>query len=353
MSQIEQYNAIDDLILNVSRKVKPLYYIEPINLNDEKEAFFNGLTKNPKFIYKELEYNPDDVEKELRELIVPEGSFKQIYNDKIKHISLENELIKNRGDEEITKNNSIQIHGIPSDELILQADKILRETNLESQRKTMSAKELQRALNNALNEHELFDWTCELDDKKLTTIYAADKKITVCKDRYFSENDIERLKVHEIGVHVLRSANGYTQPLKVFATGLPGYLSTEEGLTTYFEEITNTTDYETLKNYAARVIAIESVVENMTFKDTFDMLKSYDLDNEVAWNLGVRAHRGGGYIKDHVYLEGLLKIRTYAQKNPDFETLFAGKIGLEDIAFTKNLINEGVLKKPKYLPKFL
>ncbi|GAG24501.1 unnamed protein product, partial [marine sediment metagenome] len=165
--------------------------------------------------------------------------------------------------------------------------------------------------------------------------------------------NLRGLAIHEVGVHVLRAANGYRQPLKIFAIGLPTYLSTEEGLSMYFEEITGNTNNEMLRNYAARVVAVDSLLRDLTFRKTFEKLKSYNFSDEQAWNLTLRAFRGGGYIRDHVYLEGYIQVKDFAQKKGDFKALYVGKIGIKDLTLVKDLLKKGILREAKYIPKFI
>ncbi len=139
----------------------------------------------------------------------------------------------------------------------------------------------------------------------------------------------------------------------MFALGLPGYLSTEEGLAAYFEELTGNTDEEKMRDYAGRVIAVNSVCKNLSFREAYEKLRGYGFTEGKAWRLAIRAHRGGGYIKDHVYLKGYFQVKKFAEKNGDLKSLYVGKIGIQHLPLVKNLLKEGILKKPKYLPVFL
>jgi hypothetical protein len=55
----------------------------------------------------------------------------------------------------------------------------------------------------------------------------------------------------------------------------------------------------------------------------------YDLNREEAFNITIRAHRGGGFTKDYLYLTGLKKIYDYHQKGKDLSLLLTGKVSLE------------------------
>ena len=69
----------------------------------------------------------------------------------------------------------------------------------------------------------------------------------------------------------------------------------------------------------------------------------------------MRAFRGGGYAKDHAYLQGFLAVRQYVAQSTDDDArlLFAGKFGLDDVQRVKTLMRVGFFSKPKYLPWYV
>lgn len=347
------FGALDEALMESAKKVKPEYYVEPVNANEQKGEFLAGNTQNPHFLYRDLEYDPQEVAQRLDPIEIPDDELSIIFERKKRDTLIENRIIENRGDEDIVREATITIHGSPSQQLVTYADELLQQIlNIEAE-KVVPASRIRDSLQEALYKNGLTDWNVEFSDKRLTTVYPTEKKITVCRDRKFTEIDPERLKIHEVGVHALRAANGYEQPLKIFALGLPGYLSTEEGLTSYFEEQTGNTSEEMMRDYAARVIAVDSVCQGLNFRQTFGRLKSYDLTDDQAWNLAVRAHRGGGYIKDHVYLDGNRKVKDFVETDGDFKTLYVGKVGIEDLPLVRKLVGEGTLREAKYIPRFV
>jgi uncharacterized protein (TIGR02421 family) len=346
--------TLDEALADCAKQVKPLYYIEPVNEKAIKAEFLAGRIKNPIFVYKPLEYNPEEIEAILTSIgNATDSEIGNILNSKKQEMLLENRVIANRGAEDIVRQATSSLYGVPSKELVCYAESILKQVPPKADEKDVPSDVIKKALEDALSENGLDDWKIEFSDKRLTTVYPAEKKITVCKDRKFASKDPARLKLHEVGVHAVRGANGYEQPLKVFAIGLPGYMTTEEGLTSFFEEVMQVSDEETLRKYAAEVIAINALCTNLDFRDTFDKLRSYNINNEDSWNISVRAHRGGGYIKDHIYLKGLVKVREFAKNYSDLKTLFVGKIGIEDLPLVKELIKKGIVKEAKHIPKFI
>ena len=121
----------------------------------------------------------------------------------------------------------------------------------------------------------------------------------------------------------------------------------------YSEDKTGNINNQTMRNYAGRVIAVDSVVKELSFRDCFGALVDYDFTEDDAWNLTVRAYRGGGFIKDHVYLEGYYKVKEFAENGGDICDLYVGKVGIDDLPLVKKLLDKGILKEPTYLPSFL
>lgn len=343
---------IDEVLLETGRLIK-LDYIWPVNEEEEKEKFLKGKIKNPKFLYRNLEYSPKKVEKKLAALRLPESTLGRIYTEKIRRKLLSNKIAVKRGDENVVRETSIELHGVPAKRLVNYAETLLLKTPNVQYEKNVSSNRLKRAMEEALAAYCLDDWEVEATERKLASVYSTERKIKINRNGKFTENALKRLVVHEIEVHVLRAANGYRQPLKILALGLPGYLPTEEGLASYFEELTGNSDEEKMRDYAGRVVAVDSACKNLSFRKTYERLREYGFTEGKAWRLAIRVHRGGGYIKDHVYLAGYLKVKKFAEKNGDFKTLYIGKVSIENLPLVRKLLQQGVLKKAKYLPHFL
>ncbi|MFH1063706.1 MAG: tyrosine/phenylalanine carboxypeptidase domain-containing protein [Candidatus Woesearchaeota archaeon] len=247
----------------------------------------------------------------------------------------------------------MQLYGYPSKYLLEYSLKISKETPPAEQENTIPASRIKEKIETVLRENKLIGWKVELSDKRLTTVYSAENKIGVGRDRVVSEAELARICIHEVLGHVFRCANGYAQPLKIMGLGLPGYLDTEEGLASFLEEKTGTLSTERLRDCALRVVAVDSVMKGKDFRKTFDIMKTEGLSDDQAWDLTFRVFRGGGYIKDHIYLQGLVKIRKFAEEDGDFKTLYAGAIGLDDLTLVRNLLKKGILRPPVYFPKIL
>jgi uncharacterized protein (TIGR02421 family) len=350
MLNIAKYKDIDDKLFEAQKMLRVSYYLEPTNRDEQKNKFLSSDIKNPVFKYRDLEYSPKDLEKSLKSLRPQNDELGQIYFKLIENALNSSYLLQNRGDRQKTIEYSSKEFSKPGRDLVKKAIKYLEKNPSKIETAATSAKEVILAMQKTLKKYNITDWKIHFAKTILTNIDSGNKKINIYENKKFCEGDVERLCVHEICVHVFRAINGYNQPLKIFATGLPGYVSTEEGLTSYFEEMTGNSDTQVMRNYAARVIAVDSVLRDFNFKNTFDKIKKYNFSDEDAWMLAFRAHRGGGHIKDHVYLQGYFKGKEFARDCGDFKMLYIGEVGIEHLALVKRVLDGSGLKEARLLP---
>jgi hypothetical protein len=185
------------------------------------------------------------------------------------------------------------------------------------------------------------DWDVEKREKNIFSVNAANQTVAVPEEREFTANEMMRLPLHEIGVHAVRGANGYEQEYQVMGSGAGGYHQAEEGLALFLEEAAGLSDPELKRRYAARAKSVESVINGESFSDTYDMNQDYGFDEKDAWKMAMRAHRGGGFIKDHIYAEGFQQVQAYVgdevgdgleelgEMDGNLEDLMIGKVSVE------------------------
>ena len=105
-----------------------------------------------------------------------------------------------------------------------------------------------------------------------------------------------------------------------------------------------------LKELAYRVLAVDSLAKGYTFSKTFRMLyNDYELNKNEAFHIAVRAHRGGGLTKDHLYLTGLQKIYNQYKTGKDLHLLLTGKVSLEHYDNIKYMIDKGYALQPRHI----
>lgn len=165
---------------------------------------------------------------------------------------------------------------------------------------------------------------------------------------------VEALLHHEVGTHMLTYYNGCAQPLRLLYNGLAGYEALQEGIAVLAEYLCGGLTLPRLRVLAARVIAAHGMIEGCTFADLYGLLRSrYSFDEREAYSITLRTFRGGGLIKDVIYLRGLHELLEFLRRGGDLAELFVGKIALHHLPLITELRDRGVLRYVPLRPRYL
>lgn len=346
-------------------------YLSPINRTDElarfKEAAKNGTPYNPQFTYGPL---PDVKEKELisfRDSLNRKDPIGSIFYDAAVYRLHEIVGAKTHDADDITP-ASLFIYGQPDKGLLELSRQNLQTLKPDQDSykgtrpgKTYNAEELAEICREAMR-HYGFEWKV-IVKKDFGAKAAVDnlvREFWIRSDVLFHESLVKMLVVHEIGCHVLRSENGYAQPLKIFGRGLPGYQYTEEGLAEYSEEMEGALSDDTVYRISGRAIGVDIALKG-SFWDIYLALKDH-FDIDMVFDIAQRAKLGiadtskpGSYTKDYTYLAGLLKVRQFFKNATprQINGLYAGKVGFQHLDTVIALQDEQYLVPPHALPDWL
>ncbi len=201
----------------------------------------------------------------------------------------------------------------------------------------MDARALKLALELALDERGLTGWAVELDAVMSARVLVdGPKKLLRVNTRArFRQRDVRKLVAHEVEVHALRSAHGARQPLKLFATGTPNSLLTEEGLALVAEHRAGVVSPGTGWRQGVVVQAVHWARE-LGFRDLYERI-GREAGYGLAWGIAQRLKRGlaepglpGVYAKDVVYYLGQRQVKDWLAAGHPVEHLFVGKVGIHD-----------------------
>ena len=186
--------------------------------------------------------------------------------------------------------------------------------------------------------------------------------IKIRSDALFNERDVRALEVHEGLVHVGTTLNGQNQPICTFlAKGPPSSTVTQEGLAILMEVIAFASYPTRLRKLTNRTRAIHLAEDGADFLEVFRFFQEQGYDLESGYQNASRVFRGSTptglpFTKDLSYLKGFILIYNYIQlavrkgKLEQIPLLFCGKTTLEDMRILRQLVDEGVVVPPKYLP---
>jgi len=330
--------AIDRKLNDLVKKIELLNYVNPINIFQEKKHFFGSkYSINPKFKYRKIDFDAYRLQQELFSLdlaSIKDQDTRNFYQDVIYDYSGLIECIDTIGKGSRFYYNSLKSFGTPTDKDVANAKFILHLEDDEDVHEMIPVfgTEEAREYFETFNKPYGFQYNIKYSTKISAAAMVQNNTQTLIlqKNHRFSANQLKVLANHEIGVHMVTTFNGLEQPLKIFHNGFPKNVETQEGLAVFSEYMSGCLTLHRLKELSHRVIATDSLRKGFDFRATFDLLTNhYKLNREEAYGITLRAHRGGGFTKDHLYLTGLKKIYTAYQKKEDLNVLLSGKVSIE------------------------
>ena len=353
--------ALTDIDHNIDilvKKIELLSFVNPTNIEDEKQKFFaSKYLTDPKFLYPEINFDRFDLHRELFAQpieLIEDTNFRKLYEEIIYTYSGLIQCIETIGAGRKFYYNCLHCFGTPTEKDVENAKFILHFEDEDAEEERFVPKYQSQETEKFFKEFSKdYDFDYQITHSKKISASAMVlnniQTLVLNQNHVFSEHELNVLNNHEIGVHMVTTMNGMLHPLKIFSHGFPNYEETQEGLAVFAEYMSNNLTVKRLKELAYRVIAVDSLAKGYDFSKTFRLLHNqFDLDRESSFYITLRVHRGGGFTKDYLYLTGLKKIYDYYKKGEDLSFLLSGKVTLEYLDEIKELMNKGFAIKSKH-----
>lgn len=260
------------------------------------------------------------------------------------------------GDEEYSR-LTVELDGLPTESLVKRGREILDQPQTQSNdaAASLSAPGAAQRLAQALTNYGLSDWRVEVSESMTArmSVNGPQRRVRVRSSASFTEREVRRLLVHEIGGHVLRWVNSTRQREPLAALPFGATIPTEEGLALWNEVRFDLADRATQRVYAARVLAAHSARTQGILAVGREILP--DVGPGKAAEIAMRAKRGltdpnnpGGATKDWSYLGGLEVVTQLAHCRPDRHRLLQGvKWSMEHLDVVDDLAGDGLLQAPE------
>ena len=348
----KEYPDLFEIDANLDRLVKRielLSYVNPINIEKEKQRFFSSKYKaEPEFKYPTLKFDPYELHRlffSQRLERIKDDEIRQLYKDIVYHYANMVQCIETIGKNREFYYNSLRVYGTPTERDVQNARFILHyedEPPSADMEKVFTPEEARDYFEDFARDYDFplkVQFTTHLSAEAMVS--NTRQALLIKKNTTFSKNQLLTLANHEIGVHLVTTFNGLLQPLKIFSHGFPQNVETQEGLSVFSEYMSGALTLRRLKELAYRVLASDSLIKGYSFADTFDLIHgTYKLNRNDAFTITLRAHRGGGFTKDRLYLSGLKKIYRRYQRGESMDILLTGKVALkyeEQIKYLQSL----------------
>ena len=328
-----------------------------MNIEKQKQRFFaSKYTEDPQFKYPKLKFDPYKLHRlfySQRLERIEDEEIRCFFQDIIYFYSNMIQCIETIGEGKEFYYNNLRVYGTPREKDVQNAQFILHmedEPLGEDMMKTRTAEDARDYFVDFVDRYG-FPLNIKFSNNIAAEAMVSNstQSLLIKKNCMFSQNQLKTLANHEIGVHLVTTYNGLSQPLKIFSNGFPKNVETQEGLAVFSEYMSGALTLKRLKELAYRVIAVDSLIKGYSFSDTFNLIHGqYKLNRDDAFTITMRVHRGGGFTKDHLYLTGLKKVYDYFHSGQDLSKLLTGKVTLEHKNIIERLQKLGLAEDSKY-----
>ncbi|MCH4823210.1 DUF1704 domain-containing protein [Gramella lutea] len=354
---------IDKQLADIERSYQFLWLVSPANIHEIKKEFFKSDYKNViDYHYRLLPVDPDVLKRKLYNLKIEDiddPAMSYLFREKREELDMQISMLSERG----TKNfmyDSIRLYKGVEKKLCEEARNILEnvpEKNGNDEDDLLDSKAFSSL---ARKEFDFFrkqdeNFKCKVHIRKdVNVMMVSHGELYIPADYKMNRIEAEALIQHEVGTHVLTYYNGSNQPLHQLSIGLADYDPLQEGLAVMSEFMVDGLTGNRLRVLAGRVIAGEALMEGGNFQEIFRLLKlDFGFTPERAFNITSRIMQGGGFIKDIIYLKGLVLLMDHLKNGGDYEPLLAGKFGIKHTEIIKELTERKVLKPLQVKPSYL
>ena len=360
---VKAVTDVDRQLADVASAFDLLLLVTPVNTTGAYRSFVRRKASSPPlFRYRPLDVDPVDLKRALFNVPidrVEDPTLAAIFREKQRELSLQLDLLSDRQTARFLHTGAA-LYGDIDPSMLAEATLLLdtlSSSNGEGTRRTMDSKAFAAAALREIERYRAVDptigATVEIRDD-VTSLMVSSGCLFVGSGMRIPVRRAEALIQHEVGTHIVTYWNGAAQRLRLLATGLAGHDELQEGLAVLAEYLVAGLTPARLRVIAARVVAAQSVVSGAQFIDTYRTLADdHGFSQKSAFQIATRAHRGGGLIKDAVYLRGLQQVVTYLAEGGRLDTLLVGKIAVNHVAVIEELQRRGVLKPPPLRPAYL
>jgi uncharacterized protein (TIGR02421 family) len=203
----------------------------------------------------------------------------------------------------------------------------------------------------------------KLSDGIVADAAAGSDYIKIRQDARFTPRQVRLLEVHEGWVHLGTTLNGQNQPVCTFLSkGPPSSTVTQEGLAVITEIFAFASHPGRVRRLTNRIEGVALAEAGANFLEVYRYFLQEGYDEHESYQHTMRIFRGslpegcGPFTKDLCYSKGFVLIYNYirlavrrgmARRVP---LLFCGKTTLADIKTLAQLVDEGLVVPPRFVP---
>ncbi|MDE0297577.1 MAG: flavohemoglobin expression-modulating QEGLA motif protein [Candidatus Poribacteria bacterium] len=356
---------VDRRLAEISNAFDFLLQVTPVNSDTAYATFKRKHFESPPvFHYRPQPADPSQLKRKLWNIPIErieDPTLAQLFREKRDELDKQLTMLLHIESSEFV-HGGLQLFGKVDKNLMQLAEELIRRipprSREESRRVYLGAKAFSSRVENEFRyysqTHPQLKATVQIRDDMYSGLMVSRSDLLIGKNLKVPASRVEALIQHEVGTHVLTYFNGRAQPFRLLYSGLAGYEEMQEGIAVLAEYLVGGLSPPRLRTLAARVIAVQRLIEGATFIDTFRHLNEVcRFTQSAAFTISMRIYRGGGFPKDAIYLRGLVRLLDYLKQKRPLEPLFVGKIALEHIPIIRELQLRKVLTPPLLRPRYM
>ncbi|HLJ93044.1 MAG TPA: flavohemoglobin expression-modulating QEGLA motif protein [Gemmataceae bacterium] len=203
----------------------------------------------------------------------------------------------------------------------------------------------------------------QLSDGIVADSAAGSDYIKIRNNARFTARDVRLLEVHEGWVHLGTTLNGLNQPICTFLSkGPPSSTITQEGLAVITEIFAFASHPARVRRLTNRIEGVALAEAGANFLDVYRYFLAEGYNSRESYHHTMRIFRGslpegcGPFTKDLCYSKGFVLIYNYIRLAVSrglmrrVPLLFCGKTTLSDIKILAQLVEEGLVLPPRFVP---
>ncbi|MUP45600.1 DUF1704 domain-containing protein [Gramella sp. BOM4] len=354
---------IDKTLAEIEKSYQFLWLVSPSNIHEIKQQFFeSNYQKVLDYHYRLLPVDPDILKRRLYNLKIEEiddPAMSYLFREKREELDMQLTMLGERGTKKFLY-DSIRLYEGVEGVLCEEARKFLNQVDEENhtdEKELIDSKAFSSLARKEFDYYRKQDekFKCKVHIRKdVNVMMVSQGELYIPHDYKMKRIEAEALIQHEVGTHVLTYYNGSHQPLQQLSIGLADYDPLQEGLAVMSEFMVDGLTANRLRTLAGRVIAGEALMNGGNFQEIFRLLKmDYGFSPERAFNITSRIMQGGGFMKDIIYLKGLVLLNEHLKNGGEFEPLLAGKYGIKHTGIIRELTERKVLEPVRIKPSYL
>lgn len=358
---VKAVDEADRQLASVASAFDLLLMVSPVNTDQAYRSFRrNKMQRAPRLRYRPLEVDPARLKRALYKAPiekVEDPTLAAIFSEKQRELSLKLDLLSDRGTSRFV-HTGVALYGDIDDDTVGTANRVL---DLLDPAERGAGRIVDAAVFALAAQAEIERYRAIYPDlgaevhlrDDIASLMVSGGHLLIGSGIRLQQRRVDALLQHEVGTHVVTYWNGSAQRLRLLATGLTGHDELQEGLAVLAEYLVAGLTPSRLRTLAGRVVAARAVLDGAEFMDIYGTLDRAGFAPRPAFQTTVRVWRGGGFVKDAVYLRGLQQVAAYLADGGRIETLLAGKISVDHVAVIEELQRRGVLITPPLRPAYL